>query len=84
MILKQRKTNLGGKNYGVIETIIMFSSGGKMDAIKQRMIDVCRINIEDDEMWIKLAQERHEDGLLDKALADKEYHEKKLSELLAE
>lgn len=55
-----------------------------MDAIKQRMIDVCRINIEDDEMWIKLAQERHEDGLLAKALADKEYHEKKLSELLAE
>lgn len=55
-----------------------------MDGMKQRMIDVCRINIEDDEMWIKLAKERNEEGLLAKALADKEYHEKKLAELLKE
>lgn len=82
--MKPRKINLGGKNFGVIETVIIFSSGGKMDATKQKLIDVCRINIEDDEMWIKLAKEKHEDGLLAKALADKEYHEKKLSELLAE
>lgn len=57
---------------------------GEMDGMKQRMIDVCRINIEDDEMWIKLAKERNEEGLLAKALADKEYHKKKLAELLKE
>lgn len=53
-----------------------------MDAIKQRLIDVCRINIEDDEMWIRIAEERKEYGLLAKAKADKEYHELKLEELL--
>lgn len=56
----------------------------KMDAVKQKLIDVCKINIEDDEMWIRLATERKEAGLLAKAKADKEYHEKKLAELLAE
>lgn len=55
-----------------------------MDAVKQKLIDVCKINIEDDEMWIRLATERKEVGLLAKAKADKEYHEKKLAELLAE
>lgn len=55
-----------------------------MDGMKQRLIDVCKINIQDDEMWIRLATERKEDGLLAKALADKEYHEKKLAELLKE
>lgn len=53
-----------------------------MDAIKQRMIDVCKINIQDDEMWIELARSRNEQGLLEKALADKEANEKKLAELL--
>lgn len=53
-----------------------------MDALKQKLIDVCRINIADDDMWIKLAKERNEEVLLAKALADKEYHELKLKELL--
>lgn len=53
-----------------------------MDATKQKLIDVCKINIQDDEMWIKLATERKEESLLQKALADKEKHEKLLAELL--
>lgn len=55
-----------------------------MDAIKQKMIDICRINIEDDENLIKIAREKHYKELFERAMADKKENERKLAELLAE
>lgn len=53
-----------------------------MDAVKQKLIDVCKINIEDDENLIRIAKETHFDDLLRRATADKEENERKLKKLL--